>query len=82
MVADTIQIGKAARGRRAGKLGNAFVDAVHQLLATLDRVVGRHGRIRWIAIALSYAVQLGAVFWVAYELRWDFAPPEDFRSQR
>jgi FlaA1/EpsC-like NDP-sugar epimerase len=82
MVADTIQIGKAARGRRAGKLGNAFIDAVHQLLATLDRVVGRHSRIRWIAIALSYAVQLGAVFWVAYELRWDFAPPEDFRSQR
>jgi len=51
-------------------------------LEWLDRNVGRNRTIRFIAILLVYAAELGAVFWLAYELRWDFQVPEEFQAQR
>jgi FlaA1/EpsC-like NDP-sugar epimerase len=52
------------------------------VLELLDRSVGSNGTLRFAAILLVYAAELAAAFWLAYELRWDFATPEEFHAQR
>jgi FlaA1/EpsC-like NDP-sugar epimerase len=52
------------------------------VLQLLDHSVGRNGTLRFAAILLVYAAELAAAFWLAYDLRWDFATPEDFHAQR
>jgi FlaA1/EpsC-like NDP-sugar epimerase len=51
------------------------------LLGLFDKHVGAHGPARIAAILIVYAVELAAMFWVAYELRWDFAIPPEFALQ-
>jgi FlaA1/EpsC-like NDP-sugar epimerase len=52
------------------------------LLERFDRHVGSHSAVRFVAILLVYGLELAAVFYLAYELRWDFATPDDFQRQR
>lgn len=47
-----------------------------------DRRVGRLPLLRMFAIVLLYAFELGGVFHVAYELRWDFDVPAAYELQR
>ena len=58
-----------------------FTSGLHQLLGLFDRHVGNHRLARFSAILLVYALELSAAFWFAYELRWDFATPDEFRNQ-
>ena len=51
-------------------------------LDLVDRVVGRNGVVRFFAILAVYAVELAAVFYLAYEMRWDFATPPEWALQR
>jgi FlaA1/EpsC-like NDP-sugar epimerase len=51
------------------------------LLGMFDKHVGAHGPARIAAIILIYAVDLAGMFWVAYQLRWDFSVPPDFMVQ-
>jgi FlaA1/EpsC-like NDP-sugar epimerase len=54
---------------------------VRWLLGQFDRHIGSHSAPRFIAIMLAYALELGAAFYLAYALRWDFATPADFQKQ-
>lgn len=63
-------------------LRECFSNFICRLLGIFDRHVGSHAVVRFLAILLVYALELGAVFYLAYELRWDFATPEDFQRQR
>ncbi len=51
-------------------------------LGWFDRQIGRRRATRFGALAIVYAVDLAAAFWLAYELRWDFAVPVPFLDQR
>ena len=62
-------------------LRERFMLAVRQLLELFDRKVGSHGATRFTAILLVYTFNLSAAFYLAYQLRWDFAPPGDFQKQ-
>ncbi len=56
--------------------------ALSALLGVFDRHIGRHGLLRMLAILVVYAAQLTAVFYLAYELRWDFDVPDNYAQQR
>ena len=62
-------------------LRERLMQAMRRLLALFDRRVGSHGRTRFTAILLVYVGNLAAAFYLAYQLRWDFAPPADFQTQ-
>jgi FlaA1/EpsC-like NDP-sugar epimerase len=59
-----------------------LMTGLRKVLGCLDRFFGAHGALRFAAILTAYAIDLGAVFYLAYELRWGFAPPESFERQR
>jgi len=63
-------------------LRERLVRSVRVILGSFDKHVGAHSRARITAIMLVYALDLAAMFWVAYELRWDFAVPPEFSHQR
>jgi FlaA1/EpsC-like NDP-sugar epimerase len=63
-------------------LRERILAAVRQTMELFDRHVGRHRIMRFFAILLAYSVELAAVFYLAYELRWDFATPDDLQHQR
>jgi FlaA1/EpsC-like NDP-sugar epimerase len=56
--------------------------SVRVALGLFDKYVGAHGSARLVAIVIVYALDLAAMFWVAYELRWDFDVPAEFERQR
>jgi FlaA1/EpsC-like NDP-sugar epimerase len=51
------------------------------LLSFADRHIGSNAVTRILAILLVYSAELSAAFWLAYEIRWDFAVPGAFRMQ-
>lgn len=51
------------------------------VLAVFDRYIGRKPVARTSALLLVYAAILSISFWLAYQLRWDFTPPDDMRQQ-
>ena len=55
---------------------------LRSVLGIFDRYIGAHAALRLAAILFVYTVDLGATFWLSYELRWDFDVPPEFRSQR
>jgi len=59
-----------------------FAALLRAVLGVLDRHVGRNGFVRFVALLAVYAFLLGAMFYLAYETRWDFGTPEDFGRQR
>src|SRR5271169_5572619 len=63
-------------------LRERLVRSVRALLGSFDKHVGAHSPSRITAILVVYALDLAAMFWVAYELRWDFAVPAEFEHQR
>jgi FlaA1/EpsC-like NDP-sugar epimerase len=62
-------------------LQNHAIGWTRRLLGLLDRTVGSRSSTRILAILLVYSVELGGAFWLAYELRWDFAVPDLYRKQ-
>ena len=52
------------------------------LLSWVDRHVGRHRYLRVLALTAIYVLELATAFYLAYELRWDFAVPPEFVVQR
>ena len=58
-----------------------FTSGMRRLLGLFDRCIGSHSATRFFAILLVYTFELGAAFYLAYELRWDFSPPGDFQKQ-
>ncbi len=46
-----------------------------------DRTVGRSPAMRFTAVLAIYAAALSAVFWLSYQMRWDFEVPENFQLQ-
>jgi FlaA1/EpsC-like NDP-sugar epimerase len=65
----------------AAALREWIIRLVRVALGLFDKHVGAHGPARIAAILFVYAVDLAAVFWVAYELRWDFSIPPEFVLQ-
>lgn len=55
--------------------------AARWLFAFVDRWIGGARAPRAVAILLVYAACLGFSFFFSYEMRWDFAIPDDFRRQ-
>jgi FlaA1/EpsC-like NDP-sugar epimerase/dTDP-4-amino-4,6-dideoxygalactose transaminase len=81
----------ATASRKAGSRFLSFVGSslrkrllfrTRRLLDMVDRNIGRHSGMRLATIMLGYAPLLGAAFYFAYELRWDFAVPDEFLKQR
>ncbi|HWZ93988.1 MAG TPA: nucleoside-diphosphate sugar epimerase/dehydratase [Opitutaceae bacterium] len=62
-------------------LRERFTSGMRRLLGFFDRCIGSHRATRFSAIMLVYTLELGAAFYLAYELRWDFATPADFQKQ-
>ena len=52
-----------------------------RLLQLFDRYIGGRALLRSVAILLTYAFQLAAVFVLAYDLRWDFEIPANYALQ-
>jgi len=63
-------------------LRERLMTVLRQTMELFDRYIGRNPTTRFCAILLAYSVELAAVFYLAYELRWDFATPEDLQHQR
>jgi FlaA1/EpsC-like NDP-sugar epimerase len=63
----------AVRDRATGGL--------RKLLAVFDRYLGGNKVARFLSILVVYAGNLAFVFYIAYQLRWDFAVPDDFQRQ-
>ncbi|HUG09828.1 MAG TPA: nucleoside-diphosphate sugar epimerase/dehydratase, partial [Opitutaceae bacterium] len=51
-------------------------------LRRIDGFVGTNVFLRYILILLVYSVELVTAFYLAYEVRWDFAVPLDVQHQR
>ena len=62
-------------------LRERLIRLVRALLALFDKQIGAHSAARIAAILFVYAADLAAMFWVAYELRWDFSVPPEFDLQ-
>lgn len=65
-----------------GAVRERITSVVRGVLEVLDRSIGDRRMLRVVALTLVYVAQFAAMFWFAYELRWDFAPPEEFLRQR
>ncbi len=52
------------------------------LVELIDKYIGSRRLVRFGALFAIYSLELATAFWMAYELRWDFAVPEDFALQR
>ena len=63
-------------------LRERFMHQVRRLLEWSDLHVGKRSITRLPAVLLAYGLELGAVFYLSYEMRWDFAPPDEFQQQR
>ena len=53
-----------------------------RLLGWADEHIGRSRVTRLLVLIAIYSLELATAFWLAYELRWDFAVPPEFASQR
>jgi hypothetical protein len=58
-----------------------LLSGLRSLLGLSERLAGTHPAARFLAILAAYAIDLGAAFWLAYELRWDFSPPGSYLHQ-
>jgi FlaA1/EpsC-like NDP-sugar epimerase len=56
--------------------------AFKAVLSWIDTHIGRNGAIRFTVLLAIYTLELATAFWLAYDLRWDFAVPPDFMVQR
>ncbi len=65
-----------------GKVRGQLMSTMSKLLDVFDRKIGRHSGVRLATVMLGYAPLLGAAFCIAYDLRWDFAVPDEFLKQR
>ena len=54
---------------------------VRRLLRWSDQYIGRSGAARFTAVLFVYALELSAAFYLSYEMRWDFAIPDNFENQ-
>ncbi len=57
------------------------MSGMRQLLAWSDRNISRNSHARLTAVMLTYGVELAAVFYLSYAMRWDFSTPDDFQRQ-
>jgi FlaA1/EpsC-like NDP-sugar epimerase/dTDP-4-amino-4,6-dideoxygalactose transaminase len=79
----------AAAGQSDGRLLSVLVghgrehlkNASRSLLAFSDRYIGKNRAVRFTTILVIYALELAAVFYLSYQMRWDFAVPSVYRSQ-
>ncbi|HXC02567.1 MAG TPA: SDR family NAD(P)-dependent oxidoreductase [Opitutaceae bacterium] len=58
-----------------------FTNTMRTLLGWCDRHIGKHSATRFAAILLIYTLELGTAFYLAYQLRWDFAVPGNYQQQ-
>ena len=63
-------------------LHGRFSLGLRGLFAVVDRHISNSGLARFFAILLIYTIELSAAFYLAYEMRWDFATPADLQLQR
>jgi len=58
-----------------------MITGARRLLGFADQHVGSHAATRLAAILVIYSIELGAAFYLAYALRWDFAIPDVYHKQ-
>jgi len=58
-----------------------FASGARPLLEWIDRCIGKRRVTRSGSLLLVYALNLWLAFHLAYELRWDFAPPDEMKRQ-
>ena len=58
-----------------------FASGARPLLEWIDRYIGKRRVTRSGSLLLVYALNLWLAFHLAYELRWDFAPPDEMKRQ-
>ncbi len=58
-----------------------LIAGARRLLGFADRHVGSHAATRLAAILVIYSVELGAAFYLAYAIRWDFSIPDIYHKQ-
>lgn len=63
-------------------LRERMISGLRYALAIFDRHIGRRSIARFLSILILYGLELAAVFYLSYELRWDFATPPDQQLQR
>jgi FlaA1/EpsC-like NDP-sugar epimerase/dTDP-4-amino-4,6-dideoxygalactose transaminase len=69
-------------GALSGLARKRIKNGSRKVLELGDRYVGRNRALRFTTILLIYALELAAVFYLSYQMRWDFATvPDDYRRQ-
>lgn len=69
----TAFLGSVVRGR--------FLVGARAVLQFIDRNIGSRRITRTGALLLVYALNLALAFYLAYQLRWDFACPDEMKQQ-
>jgi len=64
-----------------GRVRARFASGARPLLEWIDRCIGKRRVTRSGSLLLVYALNLWLAFHLAYELRWDFAPPDEMKRQ-
>ncbi len=82
MSTDTIRNDGLTAAALGHFLQERFKLGLRGLFAVVDRYIGGSRIARFFSILLVYTVELAAAFYLAYEMRWDFATPDDLQVQR
>lgn len=77
-----VPIPNSGRTAVAVLLRTRFDRALRAALTWSDNIVGRRRGVRFTALLLAYTLELSTAFWLAYDVRWDFAVPDAFVTQR
>jgi FlaA1/EpsC-like NDP-sugar epimerase len=82
MNADILQVEEPLLPELGRLLREWLARGLRRMLELLDSTVGNNSVLRFFLILVIYTAELAAVFYLAYEMRWDFAPPADVQQQR
>ena len=74
--------GEAARDGIGRRLHEWVMGKTRSMLEWGDRHIGRSRPARFLTVLGIYSAELAAAFYLSYEMRWDFATPDAFQSQR
>jgi len=64
-----------------GFVRERIVNGTRPVLELIDRYIGQHRVTRSCSLLLVYAFNLWLAFHLAYQLRWDFAVPDELKRQ-
>lgn len=81
-VVRTVAPAASPMARIRGYLEPRLMKVTRAVLGWGDTHISDRKPLRFFALLVAYAFELAAVFYLSYEMRWDFSTPEAFQDQR